>query len=221
MTGCLDTSDRPVYNIGDAKRKRALSKVNVKVQPGGHVAHIHVHVQETEGMLALFSAQVTHCIGSSHQLRDGSCERLSLLGHARSGSNVRLMSRNSKAHNGFCTCSQRTSPSGQTHDTDIPDTTTRRRSRVCSEKTVPLKSLFDLKKSGTVMSEDGIRENRSHVVERLEQLGWEPAANLEKKSILHELEVKVPKSEMNDNPNVCAGLSQRTFRCRNTRRNHS
>ena len=110
-----------------------------------------------------------YCSLPSHSLhreqsstRDGSCERLSLLGHARSGSNVRLMSRNSKAHNGSCTCSQRTSPSGQTHDTDIPDTTTRRRSRVCSEKTVPLKSLFDLKKSGTVISEDGIRENRSH-----------------------------------------------------------
>ena len=57
MTGCLDTNDRPVYNIGDAKRKRALSKVNVKVQPGGHVAHIHVHAQETEGMPVLLSAK--------------------------------------------------------------------------------------------------------------------------------------------------------------------
>ena len=31
----------------------------------------------------------------------------------------------------------------------------------------------------------------------------------EKKSILHELEEKVTKSEMNDNPNVCTGLSQK------------
>ena len=51
-------------------------------------------------------------------------------------------------------------------------------------------------------------------MERLEQLGWEPAADvayklLEKKSILHELEEKATKSEMNDNPNVCAGLSQK------------
>ena len=44
-------------------------------------------------------------------------------------------------------------------------------------------------------------------MERREHLGWEPAANvaytlLEKKSILHELDEKVTKSEMNDNPNV-------------------
>ena len=57
--------------------------------------------------------------------------------------------------------------------------------------------------------------SRDEVMEQLEQLGWEPAANveftlLEKKSILHELEEKVTKSEMNDNPNVCAGLSRKS-----------
>ena len=57
MTGCLDTNDRPVYNFGDAKRKRALSKVNVKVQPRSHVAHVHVHAQETDGVLVVLSAQ--------------------------------------------------------------------------------------------------------------------------------------------------------------------
>ena len=56
--------------------------------------------------------------------------------------------------------------------------------------------------------------SRDEEMERLEQLGWEPAANveytlLEKKSILHELEEKVTKSEMNDNPTVCGGLSQK------------
>ena len=56
--------------------------------------------------------------------------------------------------------------------------------------------------------------SRDEVMERLEQLGWEPGANvaymlLEKKSILHELEENVTKSQMNDNPNVCAGLSQK------------
>ena len=35
----VDTNDRPVYKFGDAKRKQALSMVNVEVQPGGHVAH--------------------------------------------------------------------------------------------------------------------------------------------------------------------------------------
>ena len=65
----------------------------------------------------------------------------------------------------------------------------------------------------------GVEFRRSTILpwiftERPEQLGCEPAANvahtlLEKKSILHELEEKVTKSEMNDNPNVCAGLSQK------------
>ena len=65
----------------------------------------------------------------------------------------------------------------------------------------------------------GVEFRRSTILpwiftERPEQLGWDPAANvahtlLEKKSILHELEEKVTKSEMNDNPNVCAGLSQK------------
>ena len=56
--------------------------------------------------------------------------------------------------------------------------------------------------------------SRDEVMDRLVQLGWEPTANvtytlLEKKSILHELEEKMTKSEMNDNTNVCAGLRQK------------
>ena len=117
---------------------------------------------------------------------------LSLLGPVRLRANVGLMSRNSKArvlvaHNNACTNSQRTFPHGPTHETDLPDTTTMRRSRSNSENTVSLKSHFDLNKSGTVISEDGIRENCTHVARRKE---------------------KVAKSEMNDNPNVCAGLNQ-------------
>ena len=53
----VDTNDQPVYEIGDAKRKQALSKVRVEVQPGGHVAHLHVHAQETEGVPVLLSAK--------------------------------------------------------------------------------------------------------------------------------------------------------------------
>ena len=54
--------------------------------------------------------------------------------------------------------------------------------------------------------------SRDEMMERLERLGWEPAANvectlLEKKSILHELEEKVTKTETSDNPNVCAVLN--------------
>ena len=56
--------------------------------------------------------------------------------------------------------------------------------------------------------------SRHEVMERLELRGWEPAANVaytlvEKESIFHELEEKVTKSEVNDNLNVCAGLSQK------------
>ena len=112
--------------------------------------------------------------------------------------------RNSKApvlvaQNASFSDSQRTSPSRETHETDTPDTTTMRRSRVHSEKTASLKLPLDLKKSVTITSQDGVHER--------EQLGWELAANvaytlLEKKSILHELDEKVTKSEMNDNPNV-------------------
>ena len=56
--------------------------------------------------------------------------------------------------------------------------------------------------------------SRDEVVERLEKLGWELAANveytlLEEKSILHELEEKVTRSELHDNSNVCAGVSQK------------
>ena len=53
----VDTDDRPVYMFGDARRKQALSKVKVKVQPGRHVAHLHVHAQETEKVLVLLSAK--------------------------------------------------------------------------------------------------------------------------------------------------------------------
>ena len=96
---------------------------------------------------------------------------LSLLGQVKHGTNVGLMSRHSKAHvliahNDSCPDSERTIPSGQTHETDTPDTTTMRRSRVYSEKTASRKSPFDLKKSVTVTSGDGVRENCSHVARR-------------------------------------------------------
>ena len=67
-------SVRPVYKFGDAMRKQALSKVRVKVQPGGHVAHLRVHVQETERMLVLLSAMSSTALGGSDQFRDGSCD---------------------------------------------------------------------------------------------------------------------------------------------------
>ena len=60
----VDTNDRPVYKFGDAKRKQALSEVRVRVQPRGHVAHLHVHAHETEGVFVLFSAKSLTALGA-------------------------------------------------------------------------------------------------------------------------------------------------------------
>ena len=68
----VGTNDRPVYKLGDAKRKRALSKATVKVQPGGHVAHLHVHVQGTEGvLLVLLLAKSLNALGAIINLETG------------------------------------------------------------------------------------------------------------------------------------------------------
>ena len=53
----VDTKDWPVYKFGDDMRKQAMSKIRVKVQPGGHAAHLYVHAQETEGVPLLLSAK--------------------------------------------------------------------------------------------------------------------------------------------------------------------
>ena len=36
----------------------------MKVQPGGHVAHLHVHAQETEGVPVLWSAKSLTALGA-------------------------------------------------------------------------------------------------------------------------------------------------------------
>ena len=59
----VDTNDRPVHKFGDVKRKQVLSKVRVKVQTG-HVAHLKVHAQETEGVPALLSAKSHTALGA-------------------------------------------------------------------------------------------------------------------------------------------------------------
>ena len=79
--------------------------------------------------------------------------------------------RNSKApvvvaQNASFSDSQRTSPSRETHETDTPDTSIMRRSRVHSEKNASLKLPFDLKKSVTITSQDGVHENYSHLARR-------------------------------------------------------
>ena len=56
--------------------------------------------------------------------------------------------------------------------------------------------------------------SRDEVMDGLEQLGWEPVANVaytlqKKKGILHELVEMTTKTEMNGSTNVCAGLSQK------------
>ena len=59
----VDTNHGPVYKFGDAKRKQALPEVRAKVQPGGHVAHLHVHAQETEEVPVLLSAKSLSALG--------------------------------------------------------------------------------------------------------------------------------------------------------------
>ena len=97
----------------------------VKVQPGAHVAHLHVHAQETEGVPVLLSAKSLNFetgqaifrnleLGTVVQLERSptgqlwmdlfermpvvSHNPLSSLGQVKPVANVGLMSRNSKAH---------------------------------------------------------------------------------------------------------------------------
>ena len=58
------SNDRLVYKFGDAMRKQALFKVRVKVQPGGHVARLHVYAQETEGVPVLLSVKSLTALGA-------------------------------------------------------------------------------------------------------------------------------------------------------------
>ena len=53
----VDTKVWLVYKFGDDKRKHTMSKIRVKVQPGGHAAHLHVYAQETEGVPVMLSAK--------------------------------------------------------------------------------------------------------------------------------------------------------------------
>ena len=60
----VDCNDRPIYKFGDANRQQALSKVKVKVSPGGYVGHLNVHAQETEGVPVLLSAKSLTALGA-------------------------------------------------------------------------------------------------------------------------------------------------------------
>ena len=56
----VDTNDRPGCKFGDAKRKQALPKVRMKVQPGGHVAFFLCMPRERKECL--------YCCRPSHSL---------------------------------------------------------------------------------------------------------------------------------------------------------
>ena len=56
-------------SFGDANRKQALSKVKVKVSPGGLLGHLNA--QETEGVPVLLTAKSLTALGASDQFRDG------------------------------------------------------------------------------------------------------------------------------------------------------
>ena len=71
MIGCLWISTIDPYKFGDANRKQALSKVKVKVSPGGHVGHLNVHAQETEGVPVLLSAKSLTALGAVIHFKTG------------------------------------------------------------------------------------------------------------------------------------------------------
>ena len=118
----VDINDRPVHNFGVAKRKQALSKVKVQVQPGGHVTHLLALLSaksltalravinfetghaifrnlEPEAVVQLERSPTGHLWIDLFQHMPVVCDNLlSLLGPVKLGANVGLMSRNSKAH---------------------------------------------------------------------------------------------------------------------------
>ena len=129
---------------------------------------------------------------------------LSLLGELQLEAKVGRTPRDSKTQVLVaCTDSQHTSLSRPTRETDTPDTTTMRRSRVQFEKPVPCESQFDLKKSVTETCRNGFRENRSHVARRSDVSTGTAGvgtscergvhSSRKKKSILHEFEEKTTK----------------------------
>ena len=130
------------------------------------------------------------------------------LRHSKLGANVGLMSQNSKAQvHAARSDSQRTFTSPRHHAnntvqpssvTDTQETSEQLRPSVRPEKPVSLKSTSALQKAVSFTSEDGFRENCSHVARRGDgSIGaaGKPAASvaytlLENKSILHKPEKK-------------------------------
>ena len=165
----VDTNDRPAYKFGDTKRKQALSKVQMKVQPGGHVAHFLGHAQETKRSACAVVCQVTDRVGCSDQRRGHAIfrnlkpETVVQLDRSPTGhlwmdlfEQMPVLSENSLSLLGQ-------SKPGAKIGFDVAKFNSARSN---PENTVSLKSPFNLKKSGTINSEDGIRENRAHVARR-------------------------------------------------------
>ena len=157
--------------------------------------------------------------------------RFSLLGHVKYGAGA-----------GCRADFHRALPSRQTHETDTPDTTTLPRSKVHPKKSVSLKSPFDLKKSGTITSENGIRENRSHVARRSD--GTTATAGMgtscergvhssrkakhlartrgEGDEVRYERQSeRMRRLESKERDRAGRRARRSAFRCRDTRRNHS
>ena len=200
------------------------------------MVHLHVHAQETEGVPALLSAKSLSALGAVINFETGhaifrnpepetvvqlersptghlgmdlfekmpmvSDNPLSLPGELQSETKVGRMLQKSKAQVPIArTDSQCTFPSRPTHDTDTPDTTTTRRSRVQFGKSTPLKPQFDLKTSVTATCQDRRSDGTTGTV------GMGTSCELGVHSF-RKVGEKTTKSEMNDNSNVCAGLSQ-------------
>ena len=61
----VDTQDRPVYKFGDAKKQKVLSKVTVRVKPGGEKSgNLQVHAHEAKGVPVLLSSKSLASLGA-------------------------------------------------------------------------------------------------------------------------------------------------------------
>ena len=244
----VDTNDWPVYKFGDAKRKQALSKVRVKEQPGGHVAHLHLHAQET-----LLSAKSLSTRRAANNIETGQAvfrnlepETVVQLERSPTGhlwmdlfeqmpvvsDNPLLLPGSHSLEQRLVGCRKiRKSKCGLTVPIPIAHFLSDRRMRLTiltrrqgDDRKFSLGNPYHRSHSSIsrhlslrrlkMASARIIPMARDEEMEQLEQLGWEPVANvtytlLEKKSIRHELQEKTTKSEMNDNSNVCADLSQK------------
>ena len=61
----VDTTDRPTYKFGNANKQQVLSKVTVRVKPGGEKpGDLNVHAHDAKGVPILLSAKALRSLGA-------------------------------------------------------------------------------------------------------------------------------------------------------------